>query len=160
MASEEQKPTADAAELSQWAEQTEGLLGKDLYLVNDRGKLVLKEGDEYARTCIMKFHTSATYRKRKWPTIKVSIDGPTTSLDGADALFWSEAAAEKFVWPYYHSQRLYKEEVSTLHNAFKETTEYVALLHTWPSHMEGMRGQLKPLGLNHTETGLTVLEWK
>jgi hypothetical protein len=64
--------------------------------------------------------------------------GVTVSLPGAepreltncDAIFWSESAMEKFVWPYYRAHRLWDERLSRLKNAFEKNASLGLGTHT------------------------------
>ena len=48
----------------------------------------------------------------------------------ADAIFWSEASVEKFVWPYYAAHRIDVKAVKKLWNMYDDV---VAILHLYPT---------------------------
>jgi len=128
--------TLDAHDLSALAETAEGILDKTLYVVKKRGQYIAVEEGDYEPTkgCVMKLFTSPTYADRKWPTVSVSSGDVNKVLEGCDAVFWRESSAEKLLWPYYYSQRLYGRKVASIRRHFKREKSILALLHTFPSH--------------------------
>ena len=82
----------------------------------------------------MQLFTSPTYASRRWPTVSLSSGKVRTVLKGCDAVFWRESSAEKLLWPYYHSQRLYDRKVASIRRHFKRDKSILALIHTFPSH--------------------------
>jgi hypothetical protein len=70
--------------------------------------------------------------------ILIEVGGKTKecTVEGAtcDAIFCTESAMRKFLFPYYHSQRLLtREQWATLHSAFNDET-VAAIGHVAPSH--------------------------
>jgi hypothetical protein len=53
--------------------------------------------------------------------------------DGFDALFWTESAVEKFLYPYYRSQRLWDNRMDRLMEKFNTHKEAMAIAHQAPS---------------------------
>jgi hypothetical protein len=58
--------------------------------------------------------------------------------EGWDAVFWTESAIEKFLYPYYHSQRLWSDELEDLKTAFETYPGAFAIRHKAPSASEVM----------------------
>lgn len=128
--------TLDAHDLSALAETAEGILDETLYVVKKRGQYVAVKKSDWDPTneCVMQLFTSSTYASRPWPTVSVSSGDVNKVLEGCDAVFWRESSAEKLLWPYYYSQRLYDRKAASIRRAFKTEPSILALIHTFPSH--------------------------
>lgn len=62
---------------------------------------------EFAPTPLMELDTRFQAPGRVVPEVQISAEGEVMSLASYDAVFWSEAAVEKFVIPYYASKSLW-----------------------------------------------------
>ena len=119
--------------------------GVDLVLVRDKdGKPTLKEkaepGDDVVQEITVRTaDTSARpgfTREEIAEVICRSAEGKEfrlTTADEYDAVFWSESSVRKFVWPYYHSHRLWDAELQQLQDQFDTDPMAVAIAHQAPS---------------------------
>lgn len=102
-------PRVDSRQMSWWAESADGVRDKELALVlTESGEYVVKEeqaGDEV----VLRMYTPSITPNRMKPA-EITFQAPgceKVRIDElADALFWTESAVEKFLFPYYASQRL------------------------------------------------------
>jgi hypothetical protein len=65
-----------------------------------------------------------------------SID--VTQDEGWDAVFWTESAVEKFVYPYYHAHRIWDKDMDRVREGFATRPEAVAIRHKAPSKSSAM----------------------
>jgi hypothetical protein len=134
-----------ATDLIWLGETADGKRGVDLVLVKDcHGKPRLKEavedGDTKVRDIKIKTEPSRFKAGRKREQIKEVLCRPhqgkeflLTSKAEFDAVFWSESAIGKFVWPYYHSHRLWDSVMQGVREAFDGDPHAVAIAHQAPS---------------------------
>jgi hypothetical protein len=90
--------------------------------------------------------TAFTPRKRKGRkqvTLRQILDS-VEQLGEGDAVFWSEAAVEKFVWPYYQALRI---DVTELRHAWETRDDVVAILHTYPTRPVAVPAEPVRLGV-------------
>jgi hypothetical protein len=119
--------------------------GVDLVLVRDKdGKPTLREkpepGDEVVQEITVRTSEPSTQRgftrEEIAEVICRSAEGKEFRLktsDEYDAVFWSESAVRKFVWPYYHSHRLWDADLQKLQDQYDGDREAVAIAHQAPS---------------------------
>src|SRR5688572_8986747 len=122
--------TITSKELSWLAERADGSRDEDLALVRDVNGLpqiresrdpgkppVLEDGDEL----IANVRTSDSCKREKVVAVHIETQTgmqlPITGK-GPDALFWTQSAVEKFLYPYYYSQRLWDDEMDKLKAKF------------------------------------------
>ncbi len=118
-----------ARTLAWLAEGADGNRDEDLVItVNEQGKLQLKLKREVPEgKWVLEVYTKSRKRQERRP-LKVTIP-----VDW-DAMFLTESAVEKFVFPYYEAQRLLtKTEISALKTAFYSRPEVVGVAHKPPS---------------------------
>ncbi|MGI9091259.1 MAG: hypothetical protein ACR2GG_09165 [Gemmatimonadaceae bacterium] len=130
-----ERPTLTANQLRRLAEKVDGMRDQTVYVVwvdgKPRVKSELEQGDELIFTCETK------NRVPQRPKFKsIALDPPVLNADGTvitdvaerfDAMFWSEAAVEKFVLPYY-SRFKTADEINRLQRVFNQPSVY-ALVH-------------------------------
>ena len=74
------------------------------------------------------------------PVLSVTVgvkDAKAKQIDpaeGWDALFWTESAVEKFLYPYYHAHRLWDDTMEEVRKAFETYPGAVAVKHKAPSN--------------------------
>ena len=61
------------------------------------------------------------------------IEIDITEADPWDVVFWTESSIEKFLWPYYHSHRLWDDDMTKLQAQFDGDPHAVAIAHKAPS---------------------------
>ena len=61
--------------------------------------------------------------------IKIDVQGTAT-----DAIFLTESAVEKFLYPYYRSHRIWDDGMDSLQEKFEQTQQAVGILHKAPSN--------------------------
>jgi hypothetical protein len=131
----------DSTELSWAAETADGTRDKELFLVLEDGKYLkvkakLGANDKEVR----KVRTKSKREKRKKVvevlcTVKEWKEPARfPSAEEWDALFWTESAIEKFLYPYYHAQRLWNDEIEKVKKKFDRDDDAVAIAHRAPSH--------------------------
>ena len=129
-------PRVDSRQISWWAEAADGTRDKELALVlTASGEYVVKE-EEPGDFVILTMYTPSEAPKRRKP-VEITLQAPGCEKmridEIADALFWTESAVEKFVYPYYAFQRLLTdEEMMRLKAEFRDERA-VALWHQAPS---------------------------
>jgi hypothetical protein len=145
----------NATDLVWLAEAADGMRGVEFTLVRDKtGKARLRtELDEGDRPVTgVKVKTDSSLKKPGAKRIKVldvtlrpENSEPITidSGDGSDAVFWTESAIEKFLYPYYHAQRLWDEDLAKLKAAFELDERAVAIVHKAPSSSRTLEGRAK-----------------
>jgi hypothetical protein len=106
----------------------------DLVPIADAQKLQASGTAEIIDTVV----TSSRISPRKWMEINVSVQGKPVTISRmkeADAAFWSESAADKFLWPYYEGMRIWDEDyLPRLKKAFQDSI-VVGLIHVGLSEM-------------------------
>ncbi|MBK8006043.1 MAG: hypothetical protein IPK12_19570 [Gemmatimonadetes bacterium] len=128
--------------LRRLAEEADGRRGEKLQLIQDprTGELrFLARGEKLARGAAVVAEAATENRVPTRDPVKVSltINGKKVDLAGADAIFWSESAIEKFMWPYYQSRGLMDGNMQTLQKAYYASdSEIVAIVHKWPSRSD------------------------
>jgi len=159
--------------LSWLAETADGTRDADLALVkNGSGELEIIEAPKAGASLpsgysmVSKVRTDGSCNREKVKTVRIETEhyGPQPEIEapGPDAVFWTESAVEKFLYPYYHSQRLWDENMDKLRAKFRKDKKAYAMLHRAPSNSETLDAKgslevarLKPgLGAEETE-----LEW-
>lgn len=104
----------DAYALRHIAEEASGRRSDSMvyYLVDHGDEFVLEEhhADERPPTgAVMEIDTHVRQRDRpKVTAVSITAGDTPYSLDRYDAVFWSEAAVEKFVFPYLVSKSMWK----------------------------------------------------
>ena len=63
--------------------------------------------------------------------IKIDVQGTAT-----DAIFLTESAVEKFLYPYYRSHRIWDDGMDSLQEKFEQTQQAVGILHKAPSNSD------------------------
>jgi hypothetical protein len=126
-------------------ERADSKRGVDLVLVRDKdGKPNLREtpepGDEVVQEITIRTPDPSGQpgftREQIAEVICRSAEGKEFTLLSSkefDAVFWSESSVRKFVWPYYHSHRLWDAELQTLQDQFDGDPTAVAIAHQAPS---------------------------
>jgi hypothetical protein len=140
----------DARKLAWLAETAHGLQGQDLVLVQPEGEgdPTLRRKDEIQGTdhVLLRVFTEGKDPPMIRPG-KVVLGLPggkevrVDEIDGGegDALFWSASAVEKFLFPYYSSQRLLTpQEMGRLEAEYKNA-DVVAMLHVAPSKARAIK---------------------
>ena len=129
-------PRVDSRQMSWWAESADGTRDKELALVlTAGGEYVVKE-EEPGDEVVLRMYTPSMAPERLKPT-EITFQAPGCEKvrieEVADALFWTESAVEKFLFPYYASQRLLTdEEMQGLKDGFRDA-RVVAIWHQAPS---------------------------
>jgi hypothetical protein len=106
-------PTIDAHQLRELADAASSLRkpgGDPIYGVVKNGELTIKLGPRKAPAgALFEVDTSTVEVRPPVRAVIVECEGTTVDLvNGYDAVFWSEAAVEKFVLPYYASKSLWE----------------------------------------------------
>ncbi len=122
--------TRSASDVRRLAEAVNGRRDTDIIVATDRlGELVtrsaLQEGDTFLFTVNTRSH-----QHRVGATGRISADGMQAELEECDAVFWTEASVEKFVWPYYEAHGI---DVSRIRAAYEADPAIVAIAHVFPS---------------------------
>jgi hypothetical protein len=141
-------PRVDSRQMSWWAESADGTRDKELALVlTAGGEYVVKE-EEPGDEVVLRMYTPSITPERLKPT-EITFQAPGCEKirieELADALFWTESAVEKFLFPYYASQRLLTdEEMRALKEGFRDA-RVVAIWHQAPS--KSLFQYARPAGL-------------
>jgi hypothetical protein len=96
----------------------------------------VKPDDKVVTKVVVKTPTVLQTRK-KIQQIIITAAGRQQTVDpagGYDALFWTESSVEKFLYPYYRSQRLWDKQMDKLMNGFNTDPNLMAIVHQAPSH--------------------------
>jgi hypothetical protein len=133
-----------ATDLAWLAETADGNRSVDFILVRDvNGKAQLREklepGDEIPTE--MKVRSEPILPSRaKIVQVTCLAEGhdlePLRSADAWDAVFWTESAVEKFLYPYYRSQRLWDSRMDDLKARWDSDPEAAAIAHRAPSNSQ------------------------
>jgi hypothetical protein len=142
--------TISSLELSWLAEKADGTRDEDLALVKDEnGNLQIRQPPRPGEApekkpgdvLIANVRTKGTCKRER--VAKITIDTEhggkvefKGSDKGADALFWTDSAVEKFLYPYYYSQRIWNEDMDRLRTQFSTDPQAIAVLHRAPSTSE------------------------
>jgi hypothetical protein len=139
----EQAPGRNAWTLSWLAEKADGWREEKLQLVlHGANGLSIKRQNEKLQAGETKVCDIETPRcqpgrvKVKTVTLETETSGSRTidvSSDGWDAVFWTESSIEKFLYPYYHSHRIWSDEMDTLKASFEAYPNAFAIRHKAPS---------------------------
>jgi hypothetical protein len=140
----------DARKLAWLAEEAHGLQGEELALVQPEGEgdPVLKPKEEIQATDHVLLRVFTEGRDPPMiPPDKVVLGLPggkeirVDEIYGGkgDALFWSASAVEKFLFPYYSSQRLLTPQEMGRLKAEYQKAGVVAMLHVAPSKAYALR---------------------
>jgi hypothetical protein len=135
-------------DLAWWAETADGYRDENLVIAevteNGETRLLVKErksAELEGNPIVVKCIRTETEGKRSRPapsSVKVVVDGKEIdcrSKDGivCDSIFCTDSAMEKFLFPYYHAQRLLTpEQWHKLMQAFLDPW-VVIIGHVWPS---------------------------
>jgi hypothetical protein len=135
----------DATKLAWWAEEAHGKQGTPLYIVLGADGTPELTDTLAGRQPLLEVQTKGArvaplVRPRKL-TMQVSerrvidfLDDP--ALPGYDALFWTASAIEKFLFPYYHSQRLFsRAQMDKLEKEYSADDQLIAAAHRAPSRV-------------------------
>ncbi len=128
--------------LRRLAEEADGRRGEKLQLIQDprTGELrFLAAGEKLVRGTAVVAEAATENRVPDRKPVKVSlmVNGRKIDLKGCDAIFWSESAIEKFVWPYYQSRGLLEGEMQGMQRAYYASdSDIVAIVHKWPSRVD------------------------
>lgn len=162
--------TLNSTQVGWLAEGTDGERGVTLILVLDAHKQPqlrdvskkLEDGDEIVTDVQYKTTSSLpddTPRKRVLE-VRCKVDtwkeeGILRGEDKWDALFWTESSIDKFLYPYYHSQRLWDQEMAQLQDKVNGDPEAVAIAHVAPSRSRILKPGINDLGV--VTTGISAL---
>jgi hypothetical protein len=140
-------PTPTASDVRALAEAVDGTRDVDLQVVTDASgalawRTVLEPGDTFLFTV-----RTSNRQSRPAAVVTVYANGMVAPLAGCDAAFWTEAAVEKFVWPYYEGHGV---DVKGFRQAYESDPGIVGVAHDWPT---------KPLFIVAGEGGLQLLTW-
>lgn len=119
-----------AGDLRRVAEAADGLRNQDVQIVTDStGELTYRTQMQPGDTLLF---TARSENQLQRPATAGTIfsNGSVVALDGCDAVFWSEAAVEKFAWPYYEAHGI---DVSDLRQAYETDARIVAIAHKLPT---------------------------
>jgi hypothetical protein len=129
-------PRVDSRQISWWAESADGARDKELALVlTASGEYIVKE-EEPGDHVVLRMYTPSTTPDRMKP-VEITFQAPGCEKvridEVADAIFWTESAVDKFLFPYYASQRLLTdEEMRRFKESFRDE-RVVAIWHQAPS---------------------------
>jgi hypothetical protein len=147
-AAETETVTASAKALRRLAETADGLRELHPWLVvNADGKLdVVEEAKLGTATRLVNLETPDDGPGLKLhPILGLTVDGepypPGQGLEAADAVFTSQSAVEKFVFPYYTRVKTPKEVESMAREMF-DPPDNVAIIH-YPTTQYGRLGKVK-----------------
>ncbi len=134
-------PGRNSWTLSWLAEMADGWRGEELLLTRHpaHGLRVRRstepKGEDEEDVC--KIETPKCQPDRKEVrAVTLDVDGTSAKIDtddGSDAVFWTESAVEKFLYPYYHSHRLWDERMDRVKRAFETYPDAYAIKHKAPS---------------------------
>ena len=144
-------PRPNSQDLTRWAETADGTRDKELYLVENGGKYEVKKAvdNQAGDKEIMKLYTGANLQRQR-PRIEVNGVDITAKLQESDAIFWTQSAVEKFLWPYYHSHRLFDDPIlqpDVVYQRYMANDAIIAILHVAPSRSLTLPGQELSLGV-------------
>lgn len=159
----------DSKVLAWAAETADGSRDTTLFLVRDRdGQLWVKEGMDGTDQELRRIRTNSHQpTRRKVLEVSCAVDGwedpaRLPSAQKWDAVFWTESSVEKFLYPYYHSQRLWDAKLESVKDEFEKDPDAVAIAHQAPSNSRVLSDSvLSTIGVARltTRDGATSLEW-
>lgn len=160
-------PGRDSLTLSWLAETADGTRDEEWALVyQDRKELKLKkpwevESGKDEELCRISTPSRQPDR-RKVRAVRLYVEGSPEPIvleanEGWDAVFWTESAVEKFLYPYYHCQRLWNSDMDLVKHKFDTNPTVVAIKHKAPSNSDtaSVEGTLQ---IAHQKSDGT-LEW-
>ena len=122
--------TRSATDVRRLAESVNGHRDADVIVATDRnGELVTRSSLLPDDTYLFTVHT-ANRQRRAAPTGRLEVGGIDIELVGCDSVFWTEAAVEKFVWPYYEAHGI---DVKRIREAYESDQHIVAIVHKIPT---------------------------
>jgi hypothetical protein len=138
----------DSTRLAVLTETADGWRDEKLQLVYDTSNgLSIKRARERlaaGETKVCDIETPSTQPNRT-KVVSVTLetaDGASHTFpvgpEGWDALFWSESSIEKFLYPYYHAQRIWNEDLETVKESFDSYPMAFAIRHKAPSALATM----------------------
>jgi hypothetical protein len=156
-------------ELSWAAETANGTRDKTMFLVLDKdGHLLVTENMQNTDRELRRIRTdSKVPNRRKILEVSCAVDGwdDPLRLPGAekwDAIFWTESSVEKFLYPYYHCQRLWDRDLDIVKEEFEKDEDAVAIAHQAPSNSSVLgTSVLSTISVARltTKDGVTTLDW-
>jgi hypothetical protein len=159
----------DSRELSWAAETANGTRDRTMFLVLDRdGHLQVTETRQNTDHELRRIRTdSCMPNRRKVLEVSCEVDGwndplRLSSAEKWDAIFWTESSIEKFLYPYYHCQRLWSPLLEMLKEEFERDADAVAIAHQAPSNSRVLgRSVLSTIGVGRltSQGGVTTLAW-
>jgi hypothetical protein len=145
VAEAELTPTVDARKIAWWAEEAHGRQGKPLYVVLGRnGRPTMTDAPGKGQRLLLKVEASGFRQALVRPhrlTMEITEGRVVDLLDdaktaGCDALFWTVSSIEKFLFPYYYSQRLFSNaQMSNFRTEYETDRILVAAAHRAPSRV-------------------------
>lgn len=128
----------DSTNLSWLAETADGNRGEPLSLVLDGKKLdLVPKKDLQGKKELTEVHTPKKRPNRKKVTEVVckgeNFEESLKSSDKFDAVFWTESAVDKFLYPYYHAHRIWDDDIEKVKKEFDKEDRAVAIAHRAPS---------------------------
>jgi hypothetical protein len=146
--------------LAWWAESADGCRDEDLVITEIiengtpkhvvRKKGVLAPGERLLVNDII--HTESAVKGRQTVSrLLIEVEGETIECKAkddtwCDSVFCSESAMEKFLFPYYHSQRLLTDDEWKRLKADFMNPLTVAIGHVHPSHSVKLTGKSHAAG--------------
>ncbi|MBA3345638.1 MAG: hypothetical protein H0T44_10165 [Gemmatimonadales bacterium] len=127
-------PEIDARNLARIAEWVDGLRDENLVVVRENGGWTVRaEQPGDADKAVLKSRKPLNVPKeRRRMESEVTIRGHPLK-ENYDALFWTESAIEKFLFPYYASHRIMTDEEHKDLMAAYQKDSLVAIAHVAPS---------------------------
>lgn len=121
-------PEIDARRLAWITEGADGRRDDKLVLYTEGKQVFLGEASAHADTAICRVRTK-TRKSQRLETRVLDIPNEV------DAVFLTDSAVEKFLFPYYESQRLFKpgEMEKLKREYYDEAKNYAGILHVQPS---------------------------
>jgi hypothetical protein len=140
-------PGRNSWTLSWLAEKADGTRDKKLQLIaHDTLGLSIQDEDYQPGTdehfvCYIETPSCQPTRKKVVAatlTTEDKIDHPITVTKDKqwDAVFWTESSIEKFLYPYYHAQRIWDDELENLKASFEAYPLGFGMRHRAPSASE------------------------
>ena len=139
---QERPKIIDMAKLAWLAEKADGKRNEVFRLVIDKdGDPQLRARNEKADSTDcdtkVKVKTEALEGRKEVPFVVLHVrDAKPDTLRSDkdfDAVFWTQSSVEKFVWPYYHSHRLWNDSLEAIRKEFDDKKTAFAIAHQAPS---------------------------
>lgn len=122
--------TRSATDVRRLAEAVNGRRDLDVIVATDgNGELVTRTSLLPDDTYLFTVRTESR-QQRAAPTGRLEVAGMDLELEGCDSVFWTEAAVEKFVWPYYEAHGI---DVRRVREAYESDQNIVAIVHKVPT---------------------------